>query len=129
MSCYKQINVSTFCSTVVAKVQPTPQFSDKCSPAPFFMASPGASTDLVTVQPHLNSDVLELIFRHLDFRDLLAAELVCRKWKEVVDGRRLFKQLARKICNQRVNISFSRRGFSRHLREVRMNRYKKKRKK
>ena len=90
------------------------------------MASQGPSNDLFTAQPHLNGDVLELIFRHLDFRDLLAAELVCRKWKEVVDGRRLFRQLARKICNRRVNIG-CRRGFNRHLREVRMNRFKKKR--
>ena len=36
------------------------------------------STDVVLFQPEarLNPDVLELIFRHLNFKELLAAELV-----------------------------------------------------
>ena len=40
---------------------------------------------------HLNSDVLERIFSYLSFRDLLAAELCCRKWKDVIDTRRVFQ--------------------------------------
>ena len=39
---------------------------------------PSNSTDVVLFQPEarLNPDVLELIFRHLNFKELLAVELV-----------------------------------------------------
>ena len=35
----------------------------------------------------LNPDVLEKIFSYLSFRDLMAVELVCKSWKEVIDNR------------------------------------------
>ena len=35
----------------------------------------------------LNPDVLELIFTRLSFRDLVAAQLVCRAWRHVIDSR------------------------------------------
>ena len=35
----------------------------------------------------LNSDVLEKIFSYLTFKDLTAAELVCKSWKHVIDNR------------------------------------------
>ena len=35
----------------------------------------------------LNSDVLEKIFSYLTFKDLMAAELVCKSWKQVIDTR------------------------------------------
>lgn len=54
--------------------------------------------------PQLNADVLEKIFLLLPFRDLLAVELVCKTWKEVVDSRRVYKQLARRICRKAVNL-------------------------
>ena len=84
-----------------------------------------ASTQLVLFQarPELNSDVLELIFRHLEFKDLLAVELVCRRWKEVVGNRRLFKQLAKRICSKKVNVGFSRLAFTRQLRVLKRGRF------
>ena len=35
----------------------------------------------------LNPDVLELIFSRLSFRDLVAARVVCRAWRRVIDNR------------------------------------------
>ena len=35
----------------------------------------------------LNPDVLELIFSRLSFRDLVAARVVCRAWRRVIDSR------------------------------------------
>jgi len=88
------------------------------------------STCIVLFRPEarLNPDVLELIFRHLNFKELLAAELVCKQWKEVVDSRRLYKQLAKKICSRKVNIGFTRSAFQKQLRDVRRGRFKKKNK-
>jgi len=88
------------------------------------------STCVVLFRPEarLNPDVLELIFRHLNFKELLAAELVCKQWKEVVDSRRLYKQLAKKICSRKVNIGFTRSAFQKQLRDVRRGRFKKKNK-
>ena len=73
----------------------------------------------------LNSDVLERIFSFLSFRDLLAAELCCRKWKDVIDSRRVYKQLAKRICKKKVNVPFSRPAYNKHLRDLRRNIYKK----
>ena len=53
---------------------------------------------------------------------------VCKQWKEVVDGRRLYKQLAKKICSRKVNIGFTRSAFQKQLRDVRRGRFKKKNK-
>merc|ERR1712156_86482 len=77
-------------------------------------------------EARLNPDVLELIFRHLNFKELLAVELVCKQWKEVVGNRRLYEQLAKRICSRKVNIGFTRSGFQKQLREVRRGRFKKK---
>jgi len=90
--------------------------------------SSGSTCPVVLFKPEarLNPDVLELIFRHLDFKELLAVELVCKQWKEVVDNRRLYKQLAKRICSRKVNIGFTRSGFQKQLKEVRRGRFKKK---
>ena len=50
----------------------------------------------------LNGDVLEKIFSYLDFHSLIAAEMVCKQWKEVIDDRRLFWQLSKSICRGRA---------------------------
>jgi len=50
----------------------------------------------------LNIGVLELIFKFLDFRSLCAAEMTCKLWKEVVNERRLYWQLSKQLCAQRV---------------------------
>ena len=73
----------------------------------------------------LNSDVLEKIFSFLEFRHLLAAELVCKKWKAVIDSRRLYKQLAKRICRKNVHVPFSRDAYNKHLKDLRRNIYKK----
>ena len=54
---------------------------------------------------------------------------VCKQWKEVVDSRRLYKQLAKKICSRKVNIGFTRSAFQKQLRDVRRGRFKKKKNK
>ena len=74
---------------------------------------------------HLNSDVLERIFSYLSFRDLLAAELCCKKWKDVIDTRRVYKQLAKRICKKNVHVPFSRPAYNKHLKDLRRNIYKK----
>lgn len=73
----------------------------------------------------LNSDVLEQVFSFLSFRDLLAAELVCKKWKDVIDSRRIYKQLAMRICKKNVHVPFSRLSYNKHLKDLRRNIYKK----
>ena len=50
----------------------------------------------------LNADVLELIFKHLDFRSLCNVEMTCKLWKEVVNSRRLFWQLSKRLSAQMV---------------------------
>ena len=75
--------------------------------------------------PNLNPDVLEQVFSYLSFRDLLAAELVCKKWKDVIDSRRIYKQLAMRICKKNVHVPFSRVAYNKHLKDLRRNIYKK----
>ena len=53
---------------------------------------------------------------------------MCKQWKEVVDNRRLYKQLAKKICSSKINFGFSRNTFQKQLRDVRRGRFKKKNK-
>jgi len=50
----------------------------------------------------LNADVLELIFRYLDFRSLCAAETTCIQWKQVINDRRLYWQLSKRLSAQMV---------------------------
>ena len=45
----------------------------------------------------LNLDVLEMIFSHLDFKSLLAIELTCTRWRDLVRDRRLFWQLSKRL--------------------------------
>ena len=45
----------------------------------------------------LNSDVLELIFSYMDFKSLLAVELTCVRWRDLVRHRRLFWQLSKRL--------------------------------
>ena len=73
----------------------------------------------------LNSDVLEQVFSFLSFRDLLAAELVCKTWKDVIDSRRIYKKLAMRICKKNVHVPFSRGAYNKHLKDLRRNIYKK----
>ena len=47
--------------------------------------------------PVLNNDVLEIIFQYLDFRSLCSAEMTCRQWKEVINSRRLYWQLSKRL--------------------------------
>lgn len=49
-------------------------------------------------EPQLNDDVLEVIFRYLDFRSLCSAEMACRQWKKVINDRRLYWQLTKRLC-------------------------------
>lgn len=57
----------------------------------------------------LNEDVLELIFRFLDFRSLCAAEETCKMWKRVIDERRLYWQLSKRLCRHKLPILCSKR--------------------
>lgn len=50
----------------------------------------------------LNADVLEQIFKLLDFGSLLACELTCKKWKEVINDRRLYWQLSKALLKKPV---------------------------
>ena len=50
----------------------------------------------------LNNDVLEIIFNYLDFKSLCAAEMTCKLWKEVVNERRLYWQLSKRLSAQMV---------------------------
>jgi hypothetical protein len=36
--------------------------------------------------PHLNHDVMEVIFSHVDGKSLAHCEQVCKLWKEVVEN-------------------------------------------
>ena len=54
----------------------------------------------MTVQ--LNADVLEKIFQYLDFRSLCSAEMTCRHWKDVINQRRLYWQLSKKLSKLNV---------------------------
>ncbi|XP_023336057.1 F-box/WD repeat-containing protein 11 [Eurytemora carolleeae] len=75
----------------------------------------------------LNDDVLEKIFRNLEFKDLLAAELCCKQWRRVISERRLFRQLTRKLCKRNISFKFSRVSYNKHLKDVRkqsLNLYK-----
>jgi hypothetical protein len=38
------------------------------------------------VVPHLNHEVMEVIFSHIDGKSLARCEEVCRLWKEVVQS-------------------------------------------
>ena len=46
---------------------------------------------------HLNDDVLEMIFQFLDFKSLCAAEMTCRKWRDIINDRRLYWQLSKRL--------------------------------
>ena len=50
----------------------------------------------------LNEDVLELIFQYLDFRSLCSAEMTCRHWKDVINQRRLYWQLSKRLSALKV---------------------------
>merc|ERR1712181_21843 len=121
----KNGETSTSTDVVLFRLEASTKASKNCT-----KGASSNSTDVVLFQPEarLNPDVLELIFRHLNFKELLAAELVCKQWKGVVDARRLYKQLARKICARKVNIGVTRTAFQKQLRDVRRGRFKKKNK-
>ena len=46
----------------------------------------------------LNDDVLEKLFTYLNFRSLIAAEMVCKRWRQLINERRLFWQLSKSLC-------------------------------
>lgn len=50
----------------------------------------------------LNADVLEIIFQYLDFRSLCAAEMTCKHWKNVINNRRLYWQLSKRLSARSV---------------------------
>ena len=50
----------------------------------------------------LNDDVLEKIFNYLDFRSLIAAEMACKRWQQVINERRLFWQLSKSLCRMPI---------------------------
>ena len=50
----------------------------------------------------LNDDVLEIIFQYLDFRSLCSAEMTCRQFKNVINQRRLYWQLSKRLSNLRI---------------------------
>ena len=54
---------------------------------------------LKNAMAHLNADVLEKIFQYLDFRSLNAAELTCKPWKMVINDRRLYWQLSKRLSS------------------------------
>jgi hypothetical protein len=51
---------------------------------------------------YLNSDVLEKIFQYLDFKSLCKAEMACKHWKEIINQRRLFWQLAKRLSALKI---------------------------
>jgi len=75
---------------------------------------------MATTIVDLNDDVLERIFTFLDFKDLLAAELCCLRWKSLIVDRRLFRQLSRQICKKsiRLETKFSQHTFTKHLKNI-----------
>ena len=51
----------------------------------------------------LNDDVLEMIFQFLDFKSLCSAEMTCRKWRDIINGRRrLYWQLSKRLSAMAV---------------------------
>lgn len=67
---------------------------------------------------NLNDDVLEKIFTYLDFRSLIAAEMVCKRWREVINERRLFWQLSKTLVKRAVPITFDNSVFRRERRKL-----------
>ena len=76
--------------------------------------------------PHhenLNDDVLEKIFTYLNFRSLIVAEMVCKRWKEIICERRLFWQLSKKLCRASkrklpMTITFDSSNFRREQKKL-----------
>ena len=50
----------------------------------------------------LNDDVLEKLFTYLNFRSLIAAEMVCKRWRQLINERRLFWQLSKSLCRRSI---------------------------
>ena len=51
---------------------------------------------------HLNDDVLEMIFQFLDFKSLCSAEMTCRKFRNIINDRRLYWQLSKRLSAMAV---------------------------
>ena len=51
----------------------------------------------------LNGDVLEHIFLYLDFSSLVAAEMTCEKWKDIISERKLFLKSSKSPHNENLN--------------------------
>ena len=64
---------------------------------PMATSDNGGSSSATTTIYILPDDVLERVFVQLDFRSLLRAEMTCRRWREVISERRLFRTLSRTL--------------------------------
>lgn len=76
----------------------------------------------------LNGDVLEIIFQYLDFRSLCSAEMTCRHWKEVINQRRLYWQLSKRLSALNVpkllNLNKNQGAFEQERKRIRRYNYK-----
>ena len=75
---FPEISKSSVGTSPKRSTQPSEETKEASPPPCSSNRESSNSTDVVLFQPEarLNPDVLELIFRHLNFKELLAAELV-----------------------------------------------------
>ncbi len=79
------------------------QERQKASILPLFSFSGNIAIMSADVNVNVNvlpDDVLEMILSHLDFKSLLRCELTCRRWKQVIADRRIFRGLSRRLLSE-----------------------------
>ena len=55
----------------------------------------------------LPPEMLENIFKFLNYKEICQAQLICRKWKEIIDNGNLLKKASGKILFKKVRINHS----------------------
>ena len=52
----------------------------------------------LVIHDQLPPEILEYIFKFLNYKEIRQAQLICRKWKEIIDNGNLLKKASGKFC-------------------------------